>query len=1289
MFRPFTHPIADIPVIAAIAGNKSDAGGRVYAIVLHTLRPGGEAEIWQSLVRYQAFGEKDRRRSGLTQEKLSRAPSRPDVLRELRSRLQGAPFVLAVCDLDAIPEIESFCGGARVIDLVFAAQFFYPWLSSFTPKVLWENVNRKKWATTSMSMEEMGRLGAELLKDFCGRYLNDTENPKAPALRYQLAASETLFGKVFTHINEHFREYFGGLLQPKSCADEVEWEKYLDRVPQKRPPTTSEKEQAFRPVTGDTILQRFAALKGKISGFRERPAQANYATAVAGALNDDAVLAVEAGTGTGKTYGYLVPCFEFLYQNPKARIAISTFTKNLQDQVFNGEVADLRAAFPIYKDIPTALLKGRSSYVCADKLGNALDAEGLVGEQLIAWTYFLNVLFNYRRVEINDVGERVRQYLDRDGFFGDLRNEVSAKSGCSPDHGCCPAQVISREAKNARLIVTNHYKLALLDGETALAGLFDRCIIDEANQFEDAVRGSLKIELESHEIAKGLDYLASRVLALRPELSGVPLGFLDRATALIGTVRQEMAELRIALARLASQGGQMEERWLEPANSAFHEGLLFNNLKSIGAGLKELLAALAAVLGAERTTKRFHARTVKRVASIIASLDETAGDIQRFVKPSAAESRYLTFKIWPRHWCLTSVPVDVAAFLRTNFYPTKHSVVLTSATIAYQGSLRLFLSTLGLAEGAEKQAQGAGHPCRTLVIPSPFRTDRRKIVLPPAAPSGKFDTKEAWQAYLCEVVPALVRENKGGTLVLFASYNDLELLADAIGDDLAASGFPVLVQRRGTPTAHLSEDFRAVKESVLFGATTFWYGVDFKGNTLTQVIVTRIPFANPSDPLYKGRRRLYSNNELWVRTNYDAAIKMKQGVGRLIRHEDDHGKVVVLDSRFQRFEKEAGLGMTPEAVASVNVVPRAAEVPSVYTQRREELPMFTEQLMEIPKSLDEAIVSLGGYNVPLNADFTCLQSGETEILQYIGTYMRRSFAEGYQACVDLCRLPRAQDWLAGNERLIAMDIGSGSGGYSLGMQWCLSVRHPRLAMQVEALEGNSCARACHKLLFDELFAGVNGRGFGHTVTELPVTLDWENLFLQLQECSNGRRYDVITTSKCLKEMIDDMPWKTGVDRIVSFLVATQGLVSEQGFLFVNEVTSSVSGSSSTVFFPQLMNHALKEYLGRKGAELACILPLSCAHYQPCSSPASCFRERRVAFRQGGRREEYNSYGLVLARKEWASELLRGIKKCSCYLIAPPNQYGGVNYCHMGSYLRNQNKSPVDQMFDPFAPLRES
>lgn len=285
-----------------------------------------------------------------------------------------------------------------------------------------------------------------------------------------------------------------------------------------------------------------------------------FAIHVADALNNSSVLTIEAGTGTGKTQGYLIPALEFLYRNKDARIAISTYTKSLQEQIFQRELPIAKKIFQQYRDIRAALLKGKTSYICAEKLDNFWD-ESLTGRRLLSWLYFLNILVDFRKSDLDSIGERIKVYLNKNNFLFKILNEVSAKDGCGPKHLHCPAQILAAEASKSRLIITNHHKLAFLEGDEALSGLFRNYIIDEANLFESAVRNSFGKEIQSKEIFETIEYLEQVLNKLLPKTVEDDYKNVKRLIVAITDLKKTSSEMRYALLQLNPLGksGQVYE----------------------------------------------------------------------------------------------------------------------------------------------------------------------------------------------------------------------------------------------------------------------------------------------------------------------------------------------------------------------------------------------------------------------------------------------------------------------------------------------------------------------------------------------------------------------------------------------------------------------------------------------------------------------------------------------------------------------------------------------------------
>jgi len=913
MLKPYHSSIDEMAFVFAHTGLKEDEGNRIYEIAATILSRDHSRRDFASPIRYRYFTERERYHSNLSRESLKDAPSGEEVASRLNSFLEGQAFILALDPHNDLELILRFCARDRGIDLSFSAEYFLPHVESFSPQGLWEYLNGKKREKISFSAAEMVDLSVGLVRHICGVRLNNETNPPAAALRHSLRASDTLFGEIFVHMTEHYQDYWGGLFKPLTQSDTANWMQFLEKAgPVIWSPQAVE---GRRKITEQRIQTLCQGLTGPSSGFTFRETQLAYAQHVAEALNDGAVLTLEAGTGTGKTQGYLVPAMEYLRLNPDARMMISTYTKSLQDQIYQREIGRTVALERDYQDIGIALLKGKSNYLCAEKLNQAFEEE-MKGARLLTWLYFVNLLFLFRQVDGETVGEKIGRYLNDPLYFRQLQNEISAKTGCTGNHSLCPAQVALAEARSARLVVTNHHKLALIDLDEELSGLFRYCIIDEANHFEQAVRNAFSLSVNSREMT---DIVASLELTLQRisrKVSGEMEAPLQQGFEMIDEFHQAVREFGNMLRTIHPAFSRGEILELPVCHVVYPEGDIGKVLHLFVDLLKQISKGLAFLKDPDTSRAlKILPRSLERIKNALARLYTEAENFLLLEKTIRSENTIAACQLYSKHWLLMVSAVDVSGLIKKHVYGKRDGIVYTSATLRYRNRFDDFCRIVGMdgREGEEGASESGGdegtfllerekREFRFAVIPSPFSRKAVKISLPDSAVSGGYENKQAWLKSVTELLPGLIRQNRGRTLVLFSSYADLAAVALETGEEIVASGFPLLIQQMGHPTGNLIHEFRFIKESVLFGVDTFWYGVDFQGDTLTQVIITRIPFPYPFDPLQIARKKMLSAKEFWNRYYYEAMIKLKQGIGRLIRSETDRGQVIFLDSRCRHFE---------------------------------------------------------------------------------------------------------------------------------------------------------------------------------------------------------------------------------------------------------------------------------------------------------------------------------------------------------------------------------------------------
>jgi ATP-dependent DNA helicase DinG len=898
MLKSYKQDISDVALVFTHVGTKEDKGNRVYAIAAAILSINVPLRTFDSLVRYPYVTARERYYSNVSRESLADAPESSAVFTQLRAFLKDCPFILTLPYRDNYEDVSKICSDKRIIDLSFAVEFFLPQIDSFSAKRLWEYLHNRERSRIYFTAPEAVELSMELIRHICGNELNDVVFPRAAATRYFLGKSNTLLGSLFLHLARNYGKYFDALLKPCQSPDTPKWNAFLETATAK--PPENKNSDSFRKIDVARMEMIYRGFSQSIKGFTFRPSQVEYAQHIARTINDGEVLTIEAGTGTGKTQGYLVPVMEFLYRNSDARVAISTYTKSLQDQIFKQEIPFIQDAIKMYQLIPVSLLKGKSNYICAEKLDSVYD-EAWQGRMLLIWLYFVNLTYHFREADGERLGQRVSHYLNDGPFFYQFQREVSARSGCGPKHIRCPAQVVTAEARKARLIVTNHHKLALLNQDTILSGLFKITVIDEANHFEQAVRSAFSDEFNSRETTGFVEYLESVLTKAQGRAAGETEDTIKKALAALADLRSEMnrfgeilKEIRI---RTKPGGGHTE---LPASSAVFKEGNVRAHLEALRDAIRRIADNLNWLKDDDicRLLK-MQERTRERMKRILADLLEQDMSLKITAEAHGTPNRIAMYDLFVRHWVLVSQSVDVSTLIRENFYRDTKGLVYTSATICMDGSYETFKKIVGMDRPFFLDKDAAkSKEFRYASLESFFSAARMEMIVPHEAVRGDYTNKSIWTNSVVKILPELIKKNRGRTLVLFSSYQDLETVAKRIGDEITEAGFPLLIQRSGHSTADLCDEFRAVKESVLFGVDTFWYGVDFKGDTLTQVIITRIPYPSPQDPIQMARKNTLRLSEYGDRYLYDTHIKMKQGIGRLIRCESDHGKVIVLDSRY-------------------------------------------------------------------------------------------------------------------------------------------------------------------------------------------------------------------------------------------------------------------------------------------------------------------------------------------------------------------------------------------------------
>ena len=611
------------------------------------------------------------------------------------------------------------------------------------------------------------------------------------------------------------------------------------------------------PPEDRTIAAVFATdgpLAGALSSYRHRPQQIGLARAIAHAIRDRTILIAEAGTGTGKTVAYLVPAL--LYGG---KVLISTGTKTLQDQLFHRDLPTVRDALGLPAQM--ALLKGRANYVCDFHLERNVHDGRLqsreIASQLRSIARFAKQSATGDRAELAEVPETSPAWL-----LATSTRESCLGQEC-PALKQCFVMKARREALAADIVVVNHHLFfadAVLrdEGMSELLPACDTVILDEAHQLPDA---ATQFFGESVSTGQVLDLCRDTMVEIRMSAPD------DRTLAdRVRGADKAAKDLRLAI--------PLKEIRIDEKGLGRFEGFEAA-LQYVGDTVHALAKGLEACAERSEGLATCHARAV-----------DLGRRIERWASQSV-EGMVRWVELRSQALILHSSPLDVAEPFRRQIDARKRSWILTSATLAVGGNFTLYQQRLGLDDA------------RTAIWPSPFDYPANALLYLPQAiadPSEPNFTDEVVEA----CVPVL-RASRGRAFLLFTSLRAMRRAHELLSERLPREGihYPLLLQGQGTKT-HLLEQFRASRNAVLIASASFWEGVDVRGEALSLVVIDKLPFAPPDDPILAARLEWMNGMGRNGFLDYQvpaAAIALKQGAGRLIRDENDRGVLMICDRR--------------------------------------------------------------------------------------------------------------------------------------------------------------------------------------------------------------------------------------------------------------------------------------------------------------------------------------------------------------------------------------------------------
>ncbi|MDD5456614.1 MAG: helicase C-terminal domain-containing protein [Candidatus Margulisbacteria bacterium] len=699
-----------------------------------------------------------------------------------------------------------------------------------------------------------------------------------------------------------FKDVLKGLFGLKLKYEEYPWILLLNKSMEeedrqlsgsKRENSTSIEDFSLKDMF--SFFKKDGLLGQKMKNYELRTSQMDMLEKVWNALEKNEHHVIEAGTGIGKSFAYLIPSIFFTLKKHEP-VVISTKTKNLQEQLTDKDIPFLKKALEV--DFSFTMIKGRENYICVNKLaylfskvlesGNTDDIKGLMS--IMLWL-FHSGSGDFSEVH-NSLSIRYKHYIYSDSYSC-LQTKCPFKTTCFLNR-------LRKKARHSDLIIVNH---SLLFADIYYGGSvlpdFKYLIMDEAHTIEDAATNCFSRGLSKRRIHD----IAVKVAEQR--------------------IWESNAEEDKAVKDIL-KGMQKDGRFLIDNNNKTFDAIekFFRRKEKDNYFFKKSQKRLSFAYFSQEEKEDIENR-LQKIETILTGIKEKMEDINQFIKQHAGKIQYGFYKKllleiyymledlsairqekensirWLEkielkrnsYYELKVVPVDIGPYLQEHVFKSRDSVIFTSATLAVKSNFNYYLSRIGYLDSEIKIV--------TSSLSSPFDLENNVLLCVPKDAPEYEDSKEYLQA-LANYLKSILLTTKGKALVLFTSHKHLSDVYYNIKDELIDNNIQVFCQGKKVADRHLVKAFKEDETSVLMGTDSFWEGIDVPGRALSHVIIVKLPFEVPTDPIVRARMEQVAakgKSSFFEYVIPTAIVKFKQGVGRLIRSKSDRGSVIILDKR--------------------------------------------------------------------------------------------------------------------------------------------------------------------------------------------------------------------------------------------------------------------------------------------------------------------------------------------------------------------------------------------------------